>query len=610
MKNFLKLLLAFLLVVFFTADAFADIPKLLLVKDIKPGTPAIGLSVFKGVEPKPFNVVLLEPVDAMGAYLVLIRISDGPMETPLEKIGAISGMSGSPIFIGCSDLDDCIKNGTLVGALSYSICVFCEGGPNAAMTPSENMLGAKFGGYLATDGLSRQSLRKITDTSGWKNLMLASGLQGGNGGNGGNVQLPRCSEFANSDIKPGSMITIFLAKGTMTMGVSGTVTWRDGDTVYAFGHPFTGSGKVNYPFSQISVADTLQTPVQASKIPGCELATHGALLMDGAFEVSGVVGQEVKLTSFDVHMFVGNQQIGLHEEIVYNSPMTTAIIRMLPAAWANQAVGNLEGISVSYMARMVIENQPEIYGRSIIPTTVFPVPFAELFNRVDNSLAAVRKSGFPHRLESIHVDIGLTNLKVWKKKDAFISKAKALPGETVHVHLVLEDVDNAEIKRISIPIKVPKDFTARIDLTDPASGLPVINVSIQDGVHFINPEDKVRKAPLTLEALIGDINKKMNPVVNVLYVQQNLPRTAEKRDEENSAAQSVELSVGKWKAVDVGELKQLPLGEKFDIVIDKTAVLEHYIDFSASFTINVDIDKKTESSKSEKEPWHKWFWIF
>lgn len=607
MKRLLRFLSVFVLIDIFSGKAFADVPKILKISEIQAGTEAISFSVFKGVEPQPFNVILLEPVEAMGAYLILIRISDGPMETPLEKIGAISGMSGSPIFIGCSDLGDCTKNGTLVGALSYSICVFCEGGPNAAMTPSEYMLGVKFGGYLATDGLSRRSLRKIIDTSGWKNLMLASGLQGGDGGN---VQLPRCSEFANSDIKPGSMITIFLAKGTMTMGVSGTVTWRDGNKIYAFGHPFTGSGMVNYPFSQISVADTLQTPVQASKIPGCELATHGALLVDGAYEVAGVVGQEVKLTPFDIHMFVGNQQIGLHEEIVYDSPMTTAIIRMLPVAWANQAVGNFEGASVSYMARMVFENQPEIYGRSIIPTTVFPVPFAELFNRVDNALTAVSKSGFPHQLESIHIDVSLTNLKVWKKKEAFISKNKALPGETVHIHLILEDTDNTEIRRINIPIRIPKDFAARIDLTDPASGLPAFNVSIQDGAHFIDPEDKARKALLTLEALIRDINKKMNPAINVLYVQQNLPKTAEKRDEENSAAQSMELSVGKWKAVGVEELKQLPIGEKFDIVIDKTAVLEHYIDFSASFTINVDIDKKTESSKSEKEPRHKLLWIF
>ena len=190
--------------------------------------------------------------------------------------------------------------------------------------------------------------------------------------------------------------------------------------------------------------------------------------------------------------------------------MTTAIIRMLPTAWASQVVGDLEGVSVAYMARMIIEDQPEIYGKSIIPTGVYPVPFAELFDRVDNALTAVRKSGFPHRLESIHVDVGLTNLRVWKKKEAFISKNKALPGETVHVHLILEDTNNAEIRRISIPIKVPKDSAARIDLTDPESGPSVINISIRDGAHFVESKNKARKPPLTLEALIGNINEKMN----------------------------------------------------------------------------------------------------
>src|SRR3989344_4123719 len=101
MKNFAKALLTFLVIAFFASNAWANAPKkILLLKDLKPGTEAIGFSVFKGVEPQPFNVVLGEPVDAMGSYRILIRISGGPMATPLEKIGAISGMSGSPIFVG------------------------------------------------------------------------------------------------------------------------------------------------------------------------------------------------------------------------------------------------------------------------------------------------------------------------------------------------------------------------------------------------------------------------------------------------------------------------------------------------------------------------------
>jgi hypothetical protein len=587
--------LAALFVLSANSPAIADVPKVLKLSELKPGIEAIGFSVFKGVEPQPFNVLLGEPIDNMGSYFILARISGGPMETPLEKIGAISGMSGSPIFTGCREYDECIKGGTLVGALSYSIGYFLEGGMNVLLTPAEYMLGSRFGGYIAA--------KKFTGEA--KNLMLSSGLQGAGS------QLPRCAEFVDSDIKPGSMVNVFIAKGTISAGVSGTVTWRDGDRIYAFGHPFLGSGMVEYPFSQISVADTLQTPVQASKIPGCELPVSGALLVDGAYEVAGIVGQEAELVPLDVHMFVGNQQLNLEEKIVPDSPLTTAILRMLPIGWATQAVGDVGDISIAFQARIVLEDQPEMFWKNVLPAGVFNVPFAEVFNRVDNALQAVHKSGFPHRLESIHIDLAFADgLKVWKKKDAFLSKTKPVPGETIHLQVVLESAGPAtELKYISIPIRIPKDFPERVDMEDPA-GMPVVSVLVQDGAHFIDPRERLDKTPLTPEALIAKLNKQMNPKANVLYVQQSLPRVKDKKEEDKAAALSAPVSAGRWKSLEAEELTQLPSGESHEVSVKALPVLDHYIDFNASFNINIDDSKEPEKKPPDNKKKRKRFFIF
>ena len=463
---------------------------------------------------------------------------------------------------------------------------------NALMTPAEYMLGGRLGGYSAAGD--------------FKSSILFFGMQGQPVGR----QLPRCSEFANSDIKPGSMISVFLAKGTMNVGFSGTVTWRDGDEIYALGHPAFGTGPVEYPFSQVSVADTLQSPVSATKIPGCELDTHGAILVDGAFEVAGAVGQEVKLTPLDVHMFVGRQQFNLKEDIVYDSPLTTAILRMLPAAWAGQIVGDLRELSLGYRSRIIIEDQPELFWRGVLPANVFPVPFAELFNRVDNALQMIRKNGFPHKVESLHIDIGLgNNIRVWKKKDAFVSKAKALPGETVHIQIVLEDSVHGELKHISIPVRVPKDFADRVDVANPTAA-SVINVLVQDGTYFVDPNDKAQKALLTIGTLIGRINKSMSPPANVLYVQQTLPKIKDKKEQDRSAAQSASVSIGKWQSMEAGELDKLPSGEQFEILVEKTPALNHFIEFKDSFVINVDVTKKAVPNQPGKKLRRKWLWIF
>ena len=92
MKGLLRLLSVFVLIGIFAPNAWADKPKILQLKDLKPGTHAIGFSVFKGVEPEPFDVELGNTTDNMGNSFILAKISGGPMDTPLEKIGAIASI--------------------------------------------------------------------------------------------------------------------------------------------------------------------------------------------------------------------------------------------------------------------------------------------------------------------------------------------------------------------------------------------------------------------------------------------------------------------------------------------------------------------------------------
>src|SRR3989338_9053215 len=85
-------------------------PKILKLSEIQFDTQAVGFSVFRGVEPEKFDVQLRNVFDAGWFSMIVARISGGPMETPLEKIGAVAGMSGSPIFVGdCDSRDECVS---------------------------------------------------------------------------------------------------------------------------------------------------------------------------------------------------------------------------------------------------------------------------------------------------------------------------------------------------------------------------------------------------------------------------------------------------------------------------------------------------------------------
>lgn len=599
MKVLLRLLSVFLLISIFASNAWAAKPKILQLKDLEPGTHAIGFSVFKGVEPEPFDVVLGGLIDQMGDSFILARIfGKTSMDTPLEKIGAIAGMSGSPVFIGCTDLDDCIKNGTLVGALSYAIGYFIEGGMNCLLTPAEYMLGARTSGYVAASHFSNGSPNKlIINGKEFTNLMLFPKME--NLPVAGNSD-GRCKESLKSDIKPGSMVSVFLAMGAMNVGGSGTVTWRDDDKIYIFGHPLMGSGRVSYPFVQVSVADTLQTPSNASKLTGCYLDTKGAILIDGAFEMTGVIGRKASMLPYTVNLYLGSGGGTLYEEIAA-SPLAPAVIRTLPVMWAQQSLGDLRHLSLSYQFRITLADQPEIFVRNIVPARVYSNPFDEALTKVYIPIQKLKASGFNYGLESIKVRLDvLKDIELWTVKKAFLSQENATPGETVYANVILEEFYTSATKQMSIPIKVSDDFLDRIG---PAI-VPEITVLIQSGNKFTDKREPAETN--SLEGFVKQINQAMNYRTNVLYVQEVTPKTKAGQESDKANAKASVKPAWKWTDVEEGDLKQLPHNDKNEVVLTLSPALNDFIDLNLTLKLGVQSKNKAATEGKNKTKHRKW----
>ena len=609
MKILLRLLSPLFLIAIFASNAWAAKPKILLLKDLQPGTNAIGFSVFKGVEPLPFDVVLGGVTDYMGNSLILSRVSGGPMETQLEEIGAISGMSGSPVFIDCinkklsddEQLQNCILNGTLVGSTSYGPGHFIKGGTNFLLTPAEFMLGARTGGYSVVSSFSNRLSDKISIAGEeFINLMLFPKMEdlqvGGNSND-------RCKESVKSDIKPGSMVSVFLATGTYNFPASGTVTWRDDDKIYIFGHPFMGSGMVSYPFVQVSVADTIQTPFNAYKITGCHLDTKGAMLVDGAFEMAGIIGRTASMLPYQVELRIGHGSMILNEEIAA-SPYMPAIIQGLPVLWAQQFFGNLNQTSLAYQFRISLAEQPEIFVRNMVPASVDKNPLEEVFAKVYNPIKKLKESGFGHKIEEVKVRLDfLRNFELWTAKKAFLSQQGASPGETVFVNVILEGYFSSDTKQISIPIKVPEDFMERIGPTNQ----PNISVLIQSGNKYTDKKESVKRA--SVEDLIKELNQSMNYRNNLLYVQQVMPKNKAEQEADKANAKAFTKTPWKWTDIGDDDLRQTPSGYKDEVVLTLSPVLNHFINLDLIFNIRVE-PKKDETRKDKKEAKHKKWFLF
>lgn len=603
-----RLFFVVLFLLFFTESAFAKTPKILKVKDIKSGTQAFGFTVFQGIEPEPFDVEFGESTQQFDLSLVLARLSGGPMATRLEKIGPVSGMSGSPIFIDCKkDLDDCIANGTLVGALSYGIGAFIEGGMNFMFTPAEYMLGARSGGYMAAHSISSLPPKILFHGHEYSNLMLFPNMNNLADETGVSA---KCPNSAGKVLKPGSMISVYLAWGQIPVPASGTVTWVDDRAVYAFGHPFFGAGMVRYPFAHVSVSATVQTPLQPYKIPGCYLDTQGLIVVDGAYEIAGILGASTPLIPYRVDIHIGDQPLSFYEEIA-PSPIARQLMNALPALWAKGLLGSLDKISVAYWARVVIRDEPEVFVKNIIPAQTEAKetkdPFSRLFDRLDGAVFKnLDSNGMIDKIEKVQVHIDLVNnLSVWKAKTSFLSQSSASPGETVYINLVLEKVPTGATKQISIPVKIPNDFMARLNPED----LAAITIIVQSGSKFTDKQNSFVNSPNSVWGTIGELSKAMNRQNNVLYVQQIMPKSKNDRENDKVLAKSSTKTPLRWDDLSDGDIRQLPARDNLEVSLSTTPVLDHFIDLDATFSIKVQTKDKQASLDPSKTKKKRHFWF-
>src|SRR4051812_37074339 len=249
--------------------SFAAVP-LFPLQDVKAGMQGVGRTVFSGNRIEDFQVEILGVLENIGPRqsLILARLSGGP----LASTGVMQGMSGSPVYI----------DGKLVGAVAMAFPFSKE--PIAGIPPIADMLApagkpapkagirltdtdvlaalpkrveAQFGSSKMVDvatpvsfgGFTREAVERFAPQLRALGLEPTQGVSGG-----GRIST---AMGARSALQPGSMISVQLLTGDLSMGADGTVTHIDGERVYAFGHRFLAVGSTDLPFARSEVLTLL-----------------------------------------------------------------------------------------------------------------------------------------------------------------------------------------------------------------------------------------------------------------------------------------------------------------------------------------------------------------
>ena len=254
------------------------------------GMRCTGLTVVRGTDIASFDVEVLDvvagrpPEDAR----ILIRVS-GPA---LGDAGIAEGFSGAPVY--CPDPAGTSR---VVGALSETLGQYGE--TVGLVTPIEQMIG------LPADppATARQAPRLLARARPLRGLLTVGGVSGPLGraleatarrAHRGFLAVPAgpLGSYPPQPLAPGASVAAGFAVGDIAVGAVGTVTYTDGERVYAFGHPLDSAGKRALLLQDAFVYTVIANPVDIQDATSYKLAAPGHAVGTLSNDTpNGVVGE-------------------------------------------------------------------------------------------------------------------------------------------------------------------------------------------------------------------------------------------------------------------------------------------------------------------------------
>lgn len=478
---------------------------------IHPGMEGYGLTVFHGYKVERFGVKVIDILHKqyMGRDLILIRMSGGPITSRGANI--IAGMSGSPVYFG----------GKLAGAVSMGYEWPKE--PVAMVTPIEYMqeafnprlpskpqfssvpwsqqqaqffsqgfagmtvensshteqlwrdrfsqaasffgAGSAFGPGSAfgtegglhplmtpifTSGLSPQVVSGLSHVLAPLGMRAVAGMGAGN-------DSPAASQ---ASMVPGSMVGVFFCTGDVELGGFGTVTYRKGNRILAFGHPMQQLGPIDFPLSTSYVADVFAGYPRSEKmcLPG---KLVGSLQQDRPFSVMGTIGRPAHVVPLTIA--VDDESTGASRTFhiqCADHPLLTSLIADVAAQEAISEVRSFPGDS---MVNVRVEVDPHGLAPIVRDNTYFdyfsPGGFGEpSLADMDHILDLLQSNpfravGIGAIKVSMHIHSGR---KMSSIERIAINKSQVAPGDKIHVDVALRPYKGTPYI-VPLDVQIPAD---------------------------------------------------------------------------------------------------------------------------------------------------------
>jgi hypothetical protein len=527
--------LVFIFVFSFNVSAQKKDSRFMLLDEIKPGMKGVAKTVFQGSEPEEFGVEVLgvmRGIQSPKQSAIIICISG----EKASRTGIFAGMSGSPVYI----------NGRVVGAIAFTFAFAKEpiGGitpiqemidifeqnegrnanhPNeprkfsftelastelklnlpkptvksvpfianvSSASPLANLLGQQFT-PIATpvvfSGISQETLNLFSTQLLSHGILPVAAVSSA-------AEMTPLAKITPDTLKPGSSVSAQLVRGDYSLAASGTVTWRDGNKIYAFGHPFLSIGSADMPMTESSVVTVVPSANNSFKlsVPGNLV---GTITQDRATGIFGTLGQAPKMIPVKVNLHTSRNKIETYNyEIATDAFLTPLLLQITIYNTIASSERTLGTATVS------VNGQIDVAGQS-------PIKLERRFSTGNASLQAAGSvavpvnqlltSGFDGvNIKGIAVDLTVTDNKYAADLERItLNKTEVERGETVDIQAYIRTESGKQFVQ-RIPVEIPKD-----------APLGQLLVVVSDGQALQQASASQAFTPTDLSQLVGALNK-------------------------------------------------------------------------------------------------------
>jgi len=470
-------------------------PELFALEDLRPGMKGVARTVFSGTDTQEFGVEILGVLPGFPGprqSAIIARLSG----SNVDRTGVFAGMSGSPVYI----------DGKIVGAIAFSfpfskepiagitpikqmIDLFDKGSqenqkpkepravsfaqlasvewkpdlpkpaissaqllaPVSAGSPLMPLLGQQMvpiATPLVFGGITQESLSMFAPQLMANGLLPVSGV-------GGSAAITPLAEVTEKTFPPGSSISVQLVRGDYSLAAAGTVTMRDGNRIYAFGHPFLSLGASDMPMTESSVVTVIPNANNSFKlaVPGRMV---GSISQDRASGIFGLLGQAPKMIPVKVNLHTSRDRTETYSyEVATDSFLTPLLLNITLFNTITSSERALGDSTISVQGEIRIKGQEPIKVDRRFSASNSPIMAA---GSIAAPVSALLTSGFDDvQLDGITLDISSLETKYAGTLERItLDRTEVRRGEKVEVQAFVRTESGKQFVQ-RIPLEIPND---------------------------------------------------------------------------------------------------------------------------------------------------------